>query len=100
MAVMKNLIPVLYFLVELGMLAALAYTGFHSSRAALVNFVLGIGFPLLAATLWGVFAAPRSVYRLDYPYRILFALSLFGLTTFCCTGLVIPALPLALAPLR
>jgi len=53
----------LRFALELAALAALSYWGFHTGRSALADIVLGIGAPLLAAVVWGVWAAPRSARR-------------------------------------
>ena len=82
MQLIKSINQVIYFLVELSMLASLGYTGFQLSQHPFGKYVTGIGLPLLAAILWGVFAAPRSAHRLELPYRSLFALTLFGLTVF------------------
>jgi hypothetical protein len=38
--------------------------------------------PLIAATLWGVYAAPKSKTRLTNPSLILFKLALFAITAF------------------
>src|SRR4051794_27452061 len=54
----------LRFALELAALAALAYWGFHTGRTAIADVVLGLGAPLLAAVVWGVFAAPTSARRL------------------------------------
>lgn len=49
---------------ELAALAALAYWGFHTGRSIAADVALGLGAPLVAAVVWGVFAAPNSVRRL------------------------------------
>lgn len=54
----------LAFLLELAALAALCFWGFHIGHSTVVHIVLGIALPLIAATLWGLFAAgggPRYV---------------------------------------
>ena len=78
MQLIKGLNQVVYFLLELSMLGAYGYAGFHSSQHTYGKYLLGIGLPLIAAILWGIFAAPRSAHRLAFPYRTLFALTLFG----------------------
>ncbi|MDT0432709.1 YrdB family protein [Streptomyces salyersiae] len=54
---------VLAFVLELGVLGALAWWGFTAVDGALVSAVLGIGTPAAAAVLWGLFAAPRARFR-------------------------------------
>jgi Protein of unknown function (DUF2568) len=54
----------LRFALELAALAALAYWGFHTGKTAIADVVLGLGAPLVAAAVWGVFAAPSSARRL------------------------------------
>ncbi|HEX7005017.1 MAG TPA: YrdB family protein [Trueperaceae bacterium] len=57
------------FLLELATLVALGYWGFGVGAGALQRFALGLGAPLLAALLWGLFVAPRSRARLAEPLR-------------------------------
>jgi hypothetical protein len=45
------------FLLELVALAALCFWGFHIGGSTIVHIVLGIGLPVAAAVLWGLFAA-------------------------------------------
>ncbi len=52
------------FLLELFMLAALAYWGFKTGSGLFLQFVLGIGAPVIALVIWARFMAPRSVTRL------------------------------------
>ena len=48
------------FLLELCALAALGYWGVWVGSGPLIKIALGIGAPLCAAVLWGLFAAPRA----------------------------------------
>ena len=48
------------FLLELGALAALGYWGVQTGGGPVTKTALGVGAPLLAAVLWGLFAAPRA----------------------------------------
>jgi hypothetical protein len=50
----------LAFLLELCALAALAYWGAHAGESPIIKTALSVGAPLLAAVLWGMFAAPRA----------------------------------------
>lgn len=54
----------LSFLLELSALAALGYWGFQTGPSTLLKILLGIGAPLLAAVIWGLFAAPKASRRL------------------------------------
>ncbi len=55
---------VLAFLVELVALGALCYWGFVVGPGVVVKVVLGLGAPVLAAVVWGLFAAPRARVKL------------------------------------
>jgi Protein of unknown function (DUF2568) len=50
----------LAFLLELCALAALGYWGFRVGGGPVTKLVAGLGAPLVAAGLWGLFAAPRA----------------------------------------
>jgi hypothetical protein len=54
----------LRFLLELAALAALGFWGFHTGGSLLADVLLGVGAPMLAAGVWGTFAAPKSSKRL------------------------------------
>lgn len=65
------------FLCELGMLAGLAYWGFDRGEGAL-GWVLGIGAPMLAAAMWGVFVSPRAIVPVPGQTRVMIEFFLFG----------------------
>jgi hypothetical protein len=50
----------LAFALELCALAALCYWGFSVGGVPVTKAVLGIGAPVCAAVLWGLFAAPHA----------------------------------------
>jgi len=54
----------LAFLLELVMLAALAWWGVKTGTSVTARVLLGAGAPLAAAVVWGLFAAPRARIRL------------------------------------
>ncbi|MGW5362745.1 YrdB family protein [Actinopolymorpha pittospori] len=54
----------LVFLLELGALAALGYAASTASAATAARVALGVTVPVVAAALWGLFAAPRARFRL------------------------------------
>lgn len=78
------------FLLELCMLVALAYWGFQRDGGWLLRLAVGIGAPLLAATVWGLLVAPKAKRRLADPWRFLVELALFGLAA---AALVVAARP-------
>jgi len=64
MALLQNANLGLAFLLELVAIASFAYWGFTVSDSIIVRLVLGLGTPILAIVLWGIFAAPKSERRL------------------------------------
>lgn len=69
------------FLLELGALAALAYSGFTVAGGVL-QWVLGVGAPALLAAVWGRYISPKAPRRLDNdPPRILAEVAIFGAAT-------------------
>ena len=58
MAVNAN--DVVAFLVEVLVLVLLAWAGFSADASWLLRVLLGVGLPVVAAALWGLFAAPRA----------------------------------------
>ena len=54
----------LAFLLELLALVALAYWGFATGDGLVWRVVLGVGAPVVAAVVWGLFAAPRATFGL------------------------------------
>lgn len=78
MAILKYANLALAFLLELCALAALAYWGFNTGSGTLIHVILGIGAPLLAAILWGLFAAPRAAIAVSPLVRMAVKLLVFG----------------------
>ena len=64
------------FLVELAMLALLAWLGVHLASGTAPKVVLGVVLPAVAATLWGLFAAPRA--RWQHPWGMLLVKVVFA----------------------
>lgn len=58
-------------------LTSLAYWGF-AEHEGVVQWLLGLGAPLLAATLWGTFIAPKASRPTVDPVRLLLELAVFG----------------------
>lgn len=65
-------------LCELALLVALAIWGFHAGSGLATDLVLGLGAPLLAAVVWGLWVAPASRRRLADPVRLLVEVLLFA----------------------
>ncbi|NRF93468.1 YrdB family protein [Paenibacillus frigoriresistens] len=65
----------LRFLLELCILASLCYWGFHIGK---LKGVLGIGAPLLAAILWGMFVSPKASITVSQPLQFIIELVIFA----------------------
>ncbi|MGN6377807.1 MAG: YrdB family protein [Gaiellales bacterium] len=76
---MKALNQGLAFVLELCLLAALAYWGFHLDAGTAVQWLAGIGAPVGLAVVWGLVAAPRARRRLPPSQLIVFKLVVFTL---------------------
>jgi len=59
------------FLLELFALGALGYWGFVTGENVFVKAVLGLGAPVLAAVVWGLFVSPKAAVPLAMPLRLL-----------------------------
>jgi hypothetical protein len=67
------------FLLEIAALAAFGYFGYRVGGAnLLLSIVLAIAVALIAAILWGFFAAPKSRYRLSDTPRLIFETCFFA----------------------
>jgi len=64
MEILKSINLAFAFLLELCLLAALGYWGYHTGQSTLMRWLLMIGAPLVLAVVWGVFLAPKSVVAL------------------------------------
>ena len=65
MNALKGLNLLVRFLLELCMLASVAYWGFTTHSSWTTKMFFGIGLPILLAVIWGYFMAPRSTHRLS-----------------------------------
>ena len=66
------------FLLELFALGALGYWGFVSGGNTVAKMALGLGAPLLAAVVWGLFVAPKAAILLAMPLRLIPEVLVFG----------------------
>ena len=78
----------LAFILELAMLAAFGYWGFHGDKSLLAKWILGIGLPVITAVIWGMYLAPRAAHRLGNISGNLLSLILFlcGAAALLYTG--------------
>lgn len=88
----------LAFLLELCALAALGYWGFRAGGGPVTRLVLGIGAPLAAAVLWGLFAAPRAPVSVPLA-RLSVQLAVFGSAAVALYATAHAALALTFASL-
>ncbi|MGW5416094.1 YrdB family protein [Actinomadura geliboluensis] len=99
----------LAFVLEVAAIVALAWWGFTTGGNVVVNVVLGIGAPVGAMVLWGLFAAPRARFKVALPFILLVkaivfsagALAFYGVdhATLAIVFAVIAVLNTALATL-
>ena len=95
MELLKNINLALAFLLELCMLAALGYWGFTLDQGLAIRAGAGLGAPLLAAVVWGVWMAPRASNRLLEPWHLILELIIFGLAIAALYAAGRPRLALA-----
>jgi hypothetical protein len=67
------------FLLELGLLAALAYWGYRLDATPAVRWLVAIGTPLALALAWSQIAAPNARRRLSRTPLLAFKLFVFTL---------------------
>ncbi|MBO1513384.1 YrdB family protein [Metabacillus bambusae] len=72
----------LRFVLELCALAALGYWGFKTGHGIFLKVILGIGTPLVAATLWGLFGSPAAPFKVGVPIRLLLEIVINGAAAF------------------
>jgi hypothetical protein len=76
----------LRFLLELALLAALAFWGFTTPDGALLKILLGVGAPVLAAAVWGMFLSPRAAMRVPGPRLVILEMALFAVAAMALSG--------------
>jgi hypothetical protein len=81
MEIIKAVNLAVAFFLELSMIVAFGYFGFHYPKIILIKYILLILLPVIAMALWGYFAAPKSQHQLHQPFRYFFALAMFGAAT-------------------
>jgi hypothetical protein len=71
--------------------------GFHTGIAVAAKVALGLGAPLLAAVIWGLWVAPASRRRLTDPARLVVEVLLFaaGIAALAAAGYMLVAVVFA-----
>lgn len=93
MEIIKNINLGVRFILELCLLASLAIAGLSLVDNRVMKWVAFAGLPILAATIWGLYIAPKAQHRLEQPHRLIVELHLF-----CCTWRDTKILQLYLLP--
>ena len=78
MMIVQSANLLLRFLLELSALGALGYWGFHTTDGVIAKLGLGLGAPLVAAAVWGVFVSPKAAVPLSTPLWLLVQAGVFG----------------------
>jgi hypothetical protein len=78
MDVFRAAMLALRFLLELCLLAALAYWGSQVDASTIVRILLAIGAPLAAIAVWGAFVAPKAPNRPGTGVWLAIQVVLFG----------------------
>ena len=79
MAIARPLALTLRFLLELCALAALGYWGWQIGNTLLLKVVAGIGAPLAAAVVWGLFVSPKASLAVPGAVRLIIEVAFFAL---------------------
>ncbi|MGP4022974.1 YrdB family protein [Actinomadura sp. 3N407] len=87
----------LAFLLEIAAVVALAWWGFTTGGNVLVDIVLGVGAPVAAMVLWGMFAAPKARFKVALPFVMLVKAAVFGAGALAFHGVGHPALAITFA---
>lgn len=85
------------FILELCALTALGYWGFHIRNGLLMKWTVGLGAPLLAAVIWGLFVAPNATVSIPVSLRLILELIVFGSSAFALYAAGKPQLALVFA---
>jgi hypothetical protein len=78
MNALKMLNLAVRFLLEICMLAAVAFWGFKTQDSWLMKILFGIGSPVMIAVLWGTFLAPKATRPLSGASFLALELFLFS----------------------
>ena len=96
MAVVKAANLAVRFLLELGALTALAFWGFRTGEGAL-RWIIGLGAPLVAAVVWGMFVAPKAFVSAPGGVRFAVEVAVWASATVALAAAGLPGLAVAFA---
>jgi hypothetical protein len=91
MAVAKQVNLAVSFLLEISMLAAFAYWGFHAAANPWLRWLLAIAAPAAAVIVWGLFLAPKARRRVASNVGIVVS---FGMFFLAAAGLFVSNQPI------
>ena len=96
---MMSLNLALRFILEMVVLVALFVWGISVSDELILQVLFGVGFPLVAVIVWGLFVAPKASRRLPDPARLVVEIGVFGMgvLAFILSGYLLLGLLLAAA---
>jgi hypothetical protein len=86
---------VVRFALELSVLLIVGYWGYTTGESRLARIGVGVGLPIVIATVWGLFASPKGPYRLDGPPRAVLESAVFGVAILALVGVGRPVLAAA-----
>ena len=81
MNILKPLNLALAFFLELCLLGAFVYWGFHLNTNIFFQIIAGVGIPLVVILLWGIWLAPNADLRLGLGWLVVLKTALFGLAS-------------------
>lgn len=84
------------FLLELAAVGALGWWGFHTGHGLAAQLALGLGAPIAAMVLWGLFASPKATFPVAIPLVLLVKAVVFGAAVLACHAVGHPGLAWAL----
>ena len=82
----------LAFLLELAMLAGLAWWGASLNASLVTRVLLAVAAPLAAAVAWGLFAAPRARFRMSVAGVLVVKAAVFVVTALAVSAAGLPIL--------
>ena len=86
LSALQNANLALRFLLELALLAALAYGGYHLDLPGWLRAGLAVALPVTAAVVWALFVAPKATHPLPAPVHLAVQVTLLGLAVvLLCT---------------